>query len=56
MPFSIFLPLGLFLMIAGVVSYFVTKRQKKIWLVLSLFGVLVALGTLGVITLAVNSM
>ena len=30
MPFSIFLPLGLFLMIAGVVSYFVKTSKKDL--------------------------
>jgi len=56
MPFSIFIPLGLLLMIAGAVAYFVTGRQKKIWLALGLLGGLISLGTVGVIVLAVNSM
>jgi len=56
MPFSVFFPLGLLLMIAGVIAYFVSKRQRKIWLVLIFLGGLIALGTLGVIILTVNSM
>jgi len=56
MPFSNFLPLGLLLMIAGTVTYFVTKRQKKIWLALGILGGLISLGALGVISLAVNRM
>jgi len=56
MPFSVFFPLGLLLMIAGVIAHFESKRQRKIWLVLIHLGGFIALGTLGVIILTVNSM
>ena len=56
MPFSIFIPLGILLMIAGIVAYFIIKRQKKIWLTLSLLGVRIAISTLGMISLDLNSM
>ena len=56
MPFSIGIPIGLLMIFIGIVVYFWTKRQSKIWLSITILGALITLSTLGLIVLAVNSM
>jgi hypothetical protein len=56
MPISAYVPIGFVMMIVGLVLYLLTNREKRIWLGLAILGVIIALGTLGMIIFVVGRM